>query len=329
MYPPRFVGPRPLPETIMPRIVSSPPEVLTSAQYFDAPRRFPEFAWIVLAYTIALILEGAFVRATGSGAGCGNHWPLCGGQLVFGTPALATVIEFAHRSMTVIDTVLILWLVVWAFRAFPKHHGVRLAAALSTLFLLTEALIGAALVKYGLVVNDASPARAAVLSLHQTNTLTLLACLTLTAWWAGHARFRPAGRTAWMAWGSLSAVAVLAITGVLAALADTLYPVHSLAAGFAQDLSPDANFAVRLRAMHPFLAAAVAFWLVYYALRRAANARKPALAVIAIAAAQLLADLLWIALVVLCVHSTEDSTQRSMQPSGWPGVRRQSGGGGF
>jgi heme A synthase len=193
----------------MPRIVSSPPEVLTSAQYFDAPRRFPEFAWIVLAYTVALILEGAFVRATGSGAGCGNHWPLCGGQLVFGTPALATVIEFAHRSMTVIDTVLILWIVVWAFRAFPKHHGVRLAAALSTLFLLTEALIGAALVKYGLVVNDASPARAAVLSLHQTNTLTLLACLTLTAWWAGHARFRPSGRTAWMAWGSLSAVAVL------------------------------------------------------------------------------------------------------------------------
>jgi heme A synthase len=313
----------------MSRVLPGPPEALNNAPSADSPRRFSKFAWIVLAYTVAVILEGAFVRATGSGAGCGNHWPLCSGQLVFGTPALATVIEFAHRSMTGIDTVLILWLLVWAFRAFPKHHAVRLGSELSTLFLITEALIGAALVKFGLVVNDASPARAAVLSLHLTNTLTLLACLTLTAWWAGHPWIRPAGRAAWMAWGSLTAVAALGITGALAALADTLYPVHSLAAGFAQDLSPDANFAVRLRAMHPFLAAAVALWLVYYAIDRAADARKPALAVMAIVAAQLLAgglnlllltpvwmqivhlllaDLLWIGLVVLC--AIPGSTQR-------------------
>jgi cytochrome c oxidase assembly protein subunit 15 len=315
----------------MPIVLSGPPGILNNAPSPDLPRRFPIFAWIVLAYTVALILEGAVVRATGSGAGCGNHWPLCNGQLVFGAPALATFIELAHRSMTGIDTVLILWLLVWAFRAFPKHHAVRLAAGLSTLFLITEALIGAALVKFGLVVNDASPARAAVLSLHLTNTLTLLACLTLTAWWAGHPRIRPAGRAAWMAWGSLASVAVLGITGVLAALADTLYPVRSLAAGFAQDLRPDANFAVRLRAMHPFLAAAVALWLAYYAVWRAADARKPAISVIAIVATQLLggalnlllltpvwtqimhlllADLLWIALVVLCVHSNVSARQR-------------------
>jgi heme a synthase len=315
----------------MSHVLPGPPEIHTSAQSADVPRRFPKFAWIVLAYTVAVILEGAFVRATGSGAGCGNHWPLCSGQLVFGTPALATVIEFAHRSMTVVDTALILWLLVWAFRAFPKRHAVRLGAALSTLFLITEALVGAALVKFGLVVHDASPARAAVLSLHLTNTLTLLACLTLTAWWAGHPRIRPAGRAAWMAWASLAAVAALGITGALAALADTLYPVHSLAAGFAQDLSPDANFAVRLRAMHPFLAAAVALWLVYYAIGRAADARKPALAVIAIVAAQflagvlnllllapiwmqlvhlLLADLLWIALVVLCANPGSTNLRR-------------------
>ena len=314
----------------MSSVLSGPPAILPGPQS-AVPRRFSKFAWIVLAYTVALILEGAVVRATGSGAGCGNHWPLCNGQLVFGTPALATLIELAHRSMTVIDTVLILWLLVWAFRAFPKHHAVRLAAALSTIFLITEALIGAALVKFGLVVNDASPARAAVLSLHLTNTLTLLACLTLTAWWARHPRITLVGRPAWMAWGSLAAVAVLGITGVLAALADTLYPVHSLAAGFAQDLSPNANFAVRLRAMHPFLAAAVALWLVYFAVSRVADARKPALVVIVTVAAQLLAgalnlllltpvwtqivhlllaDVLWIALVVLCMNSNAGSTQR-------------------
>ena len=280
-------------------------------------RHFPRFAWFVLGYNVAVVLEGAFVRATGSGAGCGNHWPMCNGQVVFGTPALATVIEFAHRAMTGVDSTLIMGLLIMAFYGFPKHHPVRLGAALSTLFLVTEALIGAALVKFGLVVNDASPARAAVLSLHLANTLTLLACLTLTAWWAHHPRIRFTGH----AWASLAAVAVLGITGALTALADTLYPVRSLAAGFAQDLNPDANFVVKLRAMHPFVAAAVGLWLIYYASLRVAVARRAAHAVIALVVLQLLAgglnlvlltpigmqlihlllaDLLWIAVVILC-----------------------------
>jgi heme A synthase len=180
------------------------------------------------------------------------------------------------------------------------------------------------LVTHGLVVNDASPARAAMLSLHLANTLALLACVTLTAWWATHPKIRLSGE----AWASLAAVAVLGITGALAALADTLYPVHSLAAGFAQDLSPDASFVVRLRAMHPFVAAAVGLWVLYFALRRAPAARIAASATIALVAAQLLAgalnlalltpiwmqlvhlllaDLLWIALVVLCASPAQPS----------------------
>ncbi len=301
----------------MPRVLPAQPGIFASTQSGDALRRFARFAWFTLGYNVAVILEGAFVRATGSGAGCGNHWPLCDGQVVFGTPALAKPIEFAHRSMTGIDAALIVYLVVWAFRAFDRGHAVRLGAALSAVFLVTEALIGAALVKFGLVVNDASPARAAVLSLHLTNTLALLACLTLTAWWAAHTRARLSGP----AWASLAAFVVLGITGALAALADTLYPVHSLAAGFAQDLSPSANLLLRLRAVHPFVAAAVGLWLMYYASLRAGIAREPARAVIALVVAQLLAgvlnllllaptgmqlvhlllaDLLWVALVALC-----------------------------
>lgn len=290
-------------------------------------RRFPILMWLVLGYTVAVVLEGAIVRATGSGAGCGNHWPLCNGQVVFGTPALAKVIEFTHRALSGGDGIMILCLLAGAIYGYPKGHPVRLGAGLSALFLVTEALIGAALVKFGLVVNDASPARAAVLSLHLTNTLTLLACLTLTAWWAKHPRIRLNGP----AWISLAAVAVLGITGALAALADTLYPVHSLAAGFAQDLSPDANFVVKLRAMHPFVAAAVGLWLMYYASMRAAGARKAAYTVIALVVAQLfagalnlvlltpigmqlihllLADLLWIALVILCASPASKIASR-------------------
>jgi heme A synthase len=207
--------------------------------------------------------------------------------------------------------------VVWAFRLFPKGHAARFGVVLSTVFVVTEALIGAALVKFGLVVHNASPARAAVLSLHLANTMTLLACLTLTAWWARHPRVRPS-RVEWL---SLAAVVLLGITGALAALADTLYPVHSLAAGFAQDLDSGAGFILRLRALHPILAAAVTCWLIHYASTRTASPARTAKIVIATVVVQfmagianlllltpigmqllhlLLADVLWIALVALC-----------------------------
>jgi len=45
-------------------------------------RRFTHFAWLALATNVAVILWGAYVRATGSGAGCGAHWPLCQGEVV-------------------------------------------------------------------------------------------------------------------------------------------------------------------------------------------------------------------------------------------------------
>jgi len=236
--------------------------------------------------------------------------------------------------MTGIDTVLILALLAWTFHVFPKNHDARLGAAISTVFLVTEALIGAALVKFGLVVTDSSAGRAAVLSLHLTNTLTLLACLTLTARWAGnHSRIR----LAWKAWISLAAVVLLGISGALAALADTLYPVHSLVAGFSQDLNPGANLTIKLRVIHPILAAAVGIWLIYYAKSRSSSARRWAQAIIAIVAAQflagavnllalapvgmqlahlLLADLLWIALVVLCWH--RDTHNVSLRSGGRP-----------
>ena len=270
----------------MPQVLPVPPSTSGASESALLPSHFVAFAWFVLAWNVLVGIEGAFVRATGSGAGCGNHWPLCNGQVLVGTRATATLIEFAHRSMTGIDTALILALVFWAFRRFPAHHAARFGAALSTIFLVTEALIGAALVKFGLVVNDASIAREAVLSIHLTNTLTLLACITLTAWWGGgQRRIVPE----WKAWASLAVALALAITGAMTALADTLYPVQSLAAGFAQDLNPNAGFALKLRAIHPFFAAAAAIWLIYYAITRLTTARPLAQGLIAIVAAQLIA----------------------------------------
>jgi len=293
-----------------------------------AVRRFARYAWAVAALNVAVILWGALVRATGSGAGCGNNWPRCNGQVIPTSPTLHTLIEFIHRAMTGADLPMVGLLVFLAFRLFPKRHLVRTAAVLSAVFLVTEALIGAGLVLFDQVAQNASPSRAWWLSGHLLNTLTLLAVLTLTAWWGvGHRAPRFTGRAALTAAISLATVALLGVSGAIVALGDTLFPSASLSAGFAQDFSPMANFWLRLRLFHPMIAVAVAFWLGYYAL--STMARRPALrphamvllgcVVLQIAAGAInllllaplwtqilhlfLADLVWITLVIFCAES--------------------------
>ncbi len=285
---------------------------------------FARYAWAVLAYNLAVVLWGAYVRATGSGAGCGNHWPLCNGELAPHSPAIATIIEFTHRATSGLDLALVAALVVWGFRAFPRRHPVRLGVTLSAIFLITEALIGAALVLLEHVARNASAARAWSLSTHLLNTLTLLACLTLTAWWGtGQPAIRPRGKPAWMAAASLAVVMTLGVSGAIAALGDTLFPAPSLAAGFVRDFDPAANLFVRLRGLHPLFAAIAAAWLLFYAMParpQPPDARRYARALMVVLAAQLalgaanllllapvwtqllhllLADLVWISLVLL------------------------------
>ena len=299
--------------------VASPPDRRVQAG------AFVRYAWGVLAYNVAVILWGALVRATGSGAGCGNHWPNCGGELVPHAPGAATIIEFTHRAMTGLDVPLVALLVIWAFRSFPAGHLARRAAAFSGVFLVTEALIGAALVKLEHVAQNAAAARAWSLSAHLINTLTLVACLTLTAWWASERPgIRLRGREAWLAGVSMLTVVLLGITGVIAALGDTLFPATSLAEGWARDWDPASNVFLRLRGIHPLLAATAGSWLVVFAVTSASRkpeARRPAGLLAVVVAAQilagglnlvllapipmqilhlLLADLVWISLVVLC-----------------------------
>src|SRR5437868_13564630 len=129
------------------------------------------FAWTALYWNVAVVLWGAYVRATGAGAGCGNHWPLCNGVVVPQSPNANTRIEFTHRATSGIDVTLVALLVVWAFRAFPPGHRARLGATLSAIFLATEALIGAALVKLEHVAQNPSAYRGISLSTHLVNTL--------------------------------------------------------------------------------------------------------------------------------------------------------------
>lgn len=238
-------------------------------------RRFAVFAWAVLIYNVGVVLWGAFVRATGSGAGCGNHWPLCNGSVVPRAPALQTVIEFTHRASSGVALLSVAVLLVWAYRAFPRGHIVRRGALLSVAFMLTEALLGAALVLLDHVAQNKSVGRGYSISLHLINTLTLLATIALTAWWAGGRR-GPAPsrwrRSAWLLGAAMAGFVLLGISGAIAALGDTLFPASSLQAGLAQDAAPSAHIFLRLRVFHPVLAVIVAI-LIFYGVWNAVKIR--------------------------------------------------------
>jgi len=298
-----------------------------------AQRRFETYAWFVLAFSIAVVLWGAGVRATGSGAGCGDQWPLCNGEWLPQFSQLQTVIEYTHR-ITSGPTLglLVMGLVTFAFFSFPRRHAVRLFAALALLFTTTEALIGAALVLLGHVGTNASPNRAFTLAIHLINTMVLLAVLALTAWFAspsaigrtGSSGEQPLSRAQLVC--ALVAFLTVSVTGAIAALADTLLATNSLVQGIQQDLSPSAHIFVRLRVWHPIVAALLGCFLIGSAAgivihkSSAPVVRRLALAVVFLTFVQaglgainvlmlaplwtqlthlFVADLLWLALVLL------------------------------
>lgn len=244
----------------------------------------------VLAYNLAVIVWGAYVRASGSGAGCGSHWPSCNGEVVPLRPSTATLVEYSHRVSSGLVLVLVAVLAAWAFRAAPKGHPLRRGAVLSLVFTLSEAAVGAGLVLFKLVAHDESLARALAISTHLLNTLLLLASLTLAAYAAGAFRTvaaaggaaglaaggtvapsRGAGRggrerrprPAWSFALALAATMAIAATGAVAALGDTLFPASSLGQGLAQDLSPASHLLQRLRFFHPLLAIALGTYLLH------------------------------------------------------------------
>jgi heme A synthase len=217
---------------------------------------FRRFAWAFVVYTLGVILWGAFVRATGSGAGCGADWPTCGGEVVPRSPATETLIEYTHRLTSGLAWLLSAVMVVWARRVYPARHRVRRGAGLVLLFMTTEALVGAGLVLLEMVADNASVARAGWMAAHLLNTFLLLSALALTAWWAsggGPLRWRGRGSVAWLLGGAMVAVLVLGMSGAVTALGDTLFPADSLEQALRQDLSPAAHLFVRLRVLHPVL----------------------------------------------------------------------------
>ena len=128
----------------------------------------------MLGWNVLVVLWGAYVRASGSGAGCGSHWPLCNGEVLPVAPRIETIIEFTHRMMSGVALVGVVVLWLWSRATFARGSRVRYMALASFAFLIAEALLGAGLVLFNYVDKDASVGRAFYLSLHLTNTLLLL-----------------------------------------------------------------------------------------------------------------------------------------------------------
>jgi heme A synthase len=283
----------------------------------------------VLAYNILVVLWGAYVRASGSGAGCGEHWPLCNGQVVPKAPQIQTLIEYSHRLTSGLSVILVVGLCAWAFLLFSRGNRVRKLAGASVAFLFVEALLGAGLVLFN-VGQNASVGHTIYLCAHLANTLLLLAALVLTAWFAGGSdaplRLR---EIPWPFWATIPLAMFVCITGTIAALGDTAFPSATLSAGIRQDFSSTASFLIRLRMFHPFVAAISGLFFAAVAVFALRVTERPkmrglALTVVIVTFVQLcagvlnlallapvwmqivhlfLADIIWIALILFVVEA--------------------------
>jgi len=264
-----------------------------------------KYSWVVLAYNVFVILWGAYVRATGSGAGCGSHWPLCNGVIIPREPQIDTLIEFSHRLSSALAFILVLILFVWTYRKYPKKHRARLGATLSLIFIITEALVGAGLVLFEFVAEDASVGRAISIGVHLVNTFLLLAALSLTAWWAsGGKAVQITGKRALIIGFGIAFFGVLFIgmSGAITALGATLFPVESLRIGVEQDFSPSSHFLIRLRVWHPVIAVMVGFYVIFLSLlvglmMQEVSSRKLSLVIIILFLIQLVVGVINLALL--------------------------------
>lgn len=206
---------------------------------------------IVLGWNVLTILLGALVRATHSGAGCGRSWPTCAGVAL---PPLqgATAIEFTHRFASGLALVGVMAVAIAVRVQTVKGHRARRSSGFALGAIVLEALIGAAIVLYEWVGQDASIARAVAVPIHLINTLFLLAALTLTIWHlSGGGRLERRGPGWGWVLGAGAALVAISATGAVTALADTLFPVNRPAP------IETVHFLTELRIVHPWLAVSV------------------------------------------------------------------------
>ncbi len=143
-------------------------------------------SWALAAFIINVLaaLNGVFVRASGSGAGCGRTWPFCFDQVLPPSLAWPTLVEYGHRIISALAFLSVFYVFWLVRRAYAPSHPLRKAALASAVFIVTEVLAGASLVIFDWVVYNLTWGRVIVMAVHLTNTLLLIAAVAVTAWLA-------------------------------------------------------------------------------------------------------------------------------------------------
>src|SRR5437762_9145044 len=214
------------------------------------PRRFTQLAWAAAAATYLLIILGAIVRITGSGLGCGEHWPLCNGRLL--PPLdLPTMIEYGHRLAALAVTVLVVALAGLAWRERRDAGSEMRGASAALVLLVVQIALGAVTVKLSL------PPWTVIL--HLGTAMLLLAALLVAA--RGSAPVWEPASTGAAALG-FATVLLGALTANLGAATACLgFPLCN------GHLLPDGNSLRLLQWIHRLLAYTLFGYVVWWAVR--------------------------------------------------------------
>ena len=217
-----------------------------------------------LLLSIASILAGAFVRATGSGDGCGATWPTCKGKIIPSLSDTSELIEFSHRSVS--GVLLVVTLIIFAkTRKFQKDSLVRIVTNYLTFFVIFEALIGAVIVIFEWVGLNSSLPRIIAVPIHLVNTFGLLGSYAILykILQDDLQNIKNMFNKNFLLISSLFLLS--GATGSITALADVLFPSASFVEGFLADFDRTSEVLTRLRILHPIISSVLSIVLYVYA----------------------------------------------------------------
>ena len=217
-----------------------------------------------LLLSIASILAGAFVRATGSGDGCGATWPTCKGKIIPALSDTSELIEFSHRSVS--GVLLVVTLIIFAkTRKFRKESLVRTVTNYLTFFVIFEALIGAVIVIFEWVGLNSSLPRIIAVPIHLVNTFGLLGSYAILykILQDDLQNIKNMFNKNFLLISSLFLLS--GATGSITALADVLFPSASFVEGFLADFDRTSEVLTRLRILHPIISSTLSIVLYVYA----------------------------------------------------------------
>lgn len=255
----------------------SPVAVNPDKRPADLPKnvQFGRLAAVTTGYTLLVVLFGAYNRASLSGRGCGESWPDCQGTFSPGSIIAGgdfhRLVEFTHRASFVPMMLMLVALAYLARMWFPKGSPVRRATNYVVGITVAEAVVGAALVKFGWVESDKSAQRAVVMAIHLVMNYLLTGNLVMLTYFAFTGRgveWRGQGVVATALKANIAGMVVLGCTGALSAMGKTAFALElagarTLSERIAAHVGEAAHPLLRGGMLHPVVATSIGLLMVW------------------------------------------------------------------